>query len=74
MQASLLLYARVINRSYYGKEMTIMSAIKNFIVGLFVNMIMAAAAVIGMLAGAAMWENGLGDKVAAKAKKLFNKK
>jgi hypothetical protein len=54
--------------------MTIMSAIKNFIVGLFANMIMAAAAVIGMLAGAAMWENGLGDKVAAKAKKLFNKK
>ena len=50
-----------------------MSAIKNFIVGLFANMIMAAAAVIGMLAGAAMWENGLGDKVVTRAKKLFKK-
>ena len=50
-----------------------MSTIKNFIVNLFTTLILGIASVFGMLAGFTIWNNGLGDKVAAKTRKLFKK-
>lgn len=48
-----------------------MSTIKDFIVGLAKTLIAGAVSVIGMLAGFAIWNNGLGDKVEKKTRKLF---
>lgn len=67
---SLFLYTRH-KQVLLWKEMTNMSNIGKFIVNLFVTLIMGAISVIGMLAGFTIWENGLGNKVAGKTRKLF---
>lgn len=51
-----------------------MSTVKNFIVSLFTTLIVGIVSVFGMLAGFTIWNNGLGDKVAEKTQKLFNRK
>ena len=48
-----------------------MSTIKNTIVSAAGSLLVGAASVIGMMAGYTIWENGLGDKVAEKTRKLF---
>ena len=57
-----------------GKEVTTMSTIKNLIVSLFTTLILGIASVFGMLAGFAIWNNGLGERVEEKTRKLFNRK
>ena len=46
----------------------------SFIKNLFGTIVLAAASVIGMLFGAALWNAGLDEKVDEKARKLFSKK
>lgn len=48
-----------------------MSTIKNTVVSVASSLLVGAASVVGMLAGYTIWENGLGDKVAEKTRKLF---
>jgi hypothetical protein len=50
-----------------------MSTIKNTIVSLVMTLITGIVSVIGMLAGFAIWNNGLGNKFEEKTRKLFNK-
>lgn len=50
-----------------------MSTIKNVILGAFATLITGLLSVIGMLAGFAIWDNGLGETVAEKTKQLFKK-
>ena len=50
-----------------------MSTIKNIIVVGVTYFIVGASAVVGYNAGKTIWENGLGNKVAEKTGKLFNK-
>ena len=64
-------FFRVIITLYYEKGVTTMSTIKNAVVNLGVTLIAGAVSVIGMLAGFAIWNNGLGDKVEEKTRKLF---
>lgn len=48
-----------------------MGIVKNTIVSLTSSLLIGAASVIGMMAGFTIWENGLGDKVAEKTRKVF---
>ena len=50
-----------------------MSTIKNIFADIIKTALMGIVSVIGMLAGFSIWENGLGEKVEEKTKKLFNK-
>lgn len=50
-----------------------MSTVKNVFVSLIMTLITAIVSVFGMLAGYTIWNNGLGDKVANKTRKLFNR-
>ena len=48
-----------------------MSTIKNMVVSFILTLISGVLSVLGMLAGFAIWNNGLGDKVEEKTRKLF---
>lgn len=50
-----------------------MSTVKNLFINLITTLLAGAVSVVGMLAGFAIWNNGLGDKVEKKTKKLFKK-
>lgn len=50
-----------------------MSTIKNLVTTWIMYLVSGILSVIGMLAGFAIWNNGLGDKVEEKTKQLFNK-
>lgn len=50
-----------------------MSTIKNVFASLIMTLLAGVASVIGMLAGFVIWDNGLGEKVAEKSRKLFNR-
>ena len=56
------------------KEVTTMSTVKNLIVSLLTTLMVGVASVFGMLAGFAIWNNGLGERVEEKTRKLFNRK
>lgn len=50
-----------------------MTYLKNLIMGLISTLLIGIASVFGMLAGFALWNNGLGEKLEQKARKLFKK-
>ena len=51
-----------------------MSNVKNILVTGALYMVAGITCIIGMNVGTAIWENGLGEKVGDKARKLFHKK
>lgn len=51
-----------------------MYTVKKIAIDCAVSLTLAFVSTIGMLAGAAVWANGLGDKVEEKSAKLFKKK
>lgn len=51
-----------------------MGTIKNIVTTTVMYLVAGAATIIGISAGSAIWENGLGDKVTEKTQKVFSKK
>lgn len=50
-----------------------MSTVKNLVTTWVMYLVSGILSVIGMLAGFAIWNNGLGDKVEEKTRKLFKR-
>ena len=51
-----------------------MLKVKNIVLTGVIYLVAGVTCIIGFNAGAAIWENGLGDKVSEKTRKLFHKK
>lgn len=50
-----------------------MTYLKNLVMGIISTLLIGIASVFGMLAGFALWNNGLGEKLEEKTRKLFNR-